>query len=255
MDLWHLHYAINEIIAQQYVKRRIRKVKRKSLTALTVIAMIIGILSAATAFAEETTTAVKVETKATVLTAKSGNAFTFEEKSLSNVNVTITADEDMTIGEKEYKKGDTVDTGKSGGTFNLPDGKYKATANGSKFIKTTDAASFEVEGEDKTVAVKGTVPQKYDVKVKNAKDGFTYEIAAAQDIKDYKGAVICSKDTVLGTASGSSAEFKDLPIETVYGGKYKVSEKAVPDGYFKADPVEVKGDASEADDEIGRAHV
>lgn len=216
--------------------------RKKVLSVALLLALIVSMCSISAFAADGDTSAIKVETVANVPTQYASGEFTYEDKTITNVNITILANEDITIGDKTYSKGDTVDTGKSGGTFNLPDGEYKAVPNGSKLFKTSDAKTFSVSGENKTVTITAETPQKHDIEVKNAKEGFTYELTAAEDIKDYKGTIICPKDTKIKTADGPDAVFKNLPNETIYNGKYKVSESEVPDGYFAAEPVSVAGD-------------
>ena len=216
--------------------------RKKVLSVALLLALIVSMCSISAFAADGDTSAIKVETVAEVLTQYAGGEFTFEEKKIDNVNITIVANEEITSGDKTYEKGDTVDTGKSGGTFNLPDGEYKAVANGSKIFKTSDAQIFGVSGENKTVTITAGKSQKHDIEVKNAKEGFTYKLEAAEDIKDYKGYVICPKDTVIKSLSGTDALFEDLPIETTYNGKYKVSESKTADGYFPADPQTAAGD-------------
>ena len=173
--------------------------------------------------------AVKVEAAAKVPTAYADGVFTYKEESIPS-KITI------------YQDGESVDTGKSGNTFDLEDGEYKAVAHNSTYFKTSDAKTFTAD-EDKTVKLTGSVPQKKTVTVKDAKEGFTYEIKAAADIKDKNGQVICPKGAVIGEAKGPDAAFTDLPIEKTYNGVYEVSEKKVPDGYFPAGPITVKGNA------------
>lgn len=209
-----------------------------------------------TATDKEQLGAITIYKEGEVLTGWDGSKFVYELKKLPGATFKVIAGEDIhkADGTKVYSKGDVVAenlvTG-SDGKVVLTDlylGTYVVTETKSidGFTINTTPQTVKVEYKDQTVEVQyeattiQNARQKAEVSVvkqdsdtKNPLDGGKYTLYAGNDIKNYAGQVIVTKDTALQTVTtgddGKAVYSLDLPI----ANSYYISETQAPYAYTR----------------------
>ena len=191
-----------------------------------------------------------------VLTGWNGNGFVYETRKLPGAVFKITAGADIyrADGTKIYNSGDIVAdnlvTGSDGQAVlsDLHLGTYVVTEIKSidGYTINTEPKTVKIEYRDQNITIqaeKTTIKnsrQKAEVSVikkdsdtGNPLDGGQYTIYAGNDIRNYDGTVIATKDTALQTVTtgndGKASYTLDIPVNN----SFYISESKAPAGYIR----------------------
>lgn len=191
-----------------------------------------------------------------VLVGWNGSNFTYEKRKLPGATFKVTAGADIykADGAKVYSKGDVVAenlvTGTDGKVVltDLHLGTYVVTETKSidGYTINTKAATVKIEYKDQNVTVQAedttilNARQKASVEVtkkdsvtENPLSGGKYTLYTGNDIKNYDGKVIVTKDTAIQEvttgADGKPSYTVDLPIKN----SYYVKETKAPANYYR----------------------
>ena len=191
-----------------------------------------------------------------VLTGWNGSNFIYEKRKLAGATFKVTAGADIyrADGAKVYNNGDLIRdnlvTGSDGQVIlsDLHLGTYVVTETKSidGFTINTAPQTVKIEYKDQNVTVQSESTtilnnrQKAEVSVvkkdsdtENPLDGGKYTMYAGNDIKNYDGRVIVTKDTALQTvttgADGKAVYSLDLPIRN----SYYITETQAPKNYIR----------------------
>lgn len=200
--------------------------------------------------------AISIYKEGEVLTEWNGKDFVYEIKRLPGATFRVTAADDIyrADGTKMHSKGDVIAeklTTGSNGYAVLTDlylGSYVVTETGTidGYTINTTPQVVNIEYEDQTVTTQfeattiQNVRQKAEVSVVkkdsdtgNPLNGGKYTLYAMNDIVNYAGEIIVSKDSALQTVTtgkdGSALFTLDIPI----ANGYYISETLAPEGYVR----------------------
>lgn len=215
-----------------------------------------GQITSFTASNKEQLGAITIYKEGEVLTGWNGTNFTYEVRKLPGASFKVTAGADIykADGTKVYSKGDVVaeclTTGNDGQVIltDLHFGSYVVTEiksiNG--YTINTSPKPVDVVYKDQTVPVQYEAATIYNERQKaevsvikkdsdtaNPLDGGKYTMYAGNDIVNFAGQVIVTKDTALQTVTTGEDGRADYSLDLPISNSYYVAETQAPYGYIR----------------------